>query len=818
MLNVALDPVFQGAALLAVGLAFGYFLFVRPLRRRLGATRRIAKRAVADAACLRAFLGAASGGFFFWRAGGEAETAFGDFSEFLTLPANEPTRFDGVLTCLDPTVAEALRNAVAKLRTTGKSFALDVATVDGRKLKAHGRRIEAPDRSGLDEGNLGEGVWFEDVTEAAAYAAEFSEQTARLSQDRDQLRFLLDQIPFPVWRRGKDLALAFANRAYASVLGVRPDEVVAHKRELAAGVVGDGGQEVARRAQRVGSPQSESHHFVVAGFRRLLEITEIPLLDQGGMVGYAQDFTEIERVQDELGRHVDAQAKVLGAMAIAIAIYGPDMRLKFFNQAFASLWGLNESWLEKEPMQGEVLETLRARRRLPETVDFPAYKNEQLARFTSLIDPVEELLHLPDGATLRSTVLPHPFGGLLCTYEDVTNKLALERSYNTLIKVQQQSLDNLYEGVAVFGSDGRLKLSNPAYARIWGFSPDDLDDEPHVSQLVDGVKEFTCASDWPVLREKIIVGICARVSKRGRFHRQDGTTVDFASLPLTGGGVLWRYIDVTDSTRVERALRERNEALEAADKLMSEFVAHVSYEFRTPLNTIIGFTQMLEQRYFGELTDQQAIYVGGILDSSQVLLSLINDILDMAMIEAGQLEPKWEDVAVRPLLEDVLGLVQQRANEKNVIVVMDCVPNLTPIHADKQRLKQALFKLLDNAIKFSMPGGKISLSARQEKKALVLQISDAGIGVPPEEQERIFDRFERGSASKGLGLGLGLPLVRKFIELSGGRVVLESTPGKGTTVRCYLPYDRPVARPLVGGERLASAQGQAPDPSLTLDI
>lgn len=816
MLNAALDPVFQGAALLGVGLVLGYFLFVRPLRRRLWATRRVAKRAVDDAACLRAFLGVASGGFFFWRADAEAETGFGDFSAFSTLSANGPARFDAVLAGLDPAMAEALGHAVATLRTAGEGFALDVATVDGRALKAHGQRIAAPDRNGIDEGDLGVGVWFEDVTEAVARAAEFSEHKENLSQDRDQLRFLLDQIPFPVWRRGKDMALAFANRAYASVLGAPPDEVVAHKRELAAGVVGDGGQALARRAWRVGSPQSESHHFVVEGLRRLLEITEIPLPDQDGMVGYAQDFTEIERVQDELGRHVDAQAKVLGALAIAIAIYGPDARLKFFNQAFASLWGLNESWLKKEPMQDEVLETLRARRRLPETVDFPAYKREQLARFTSLIEPVEELLHLPDGATLRSTVSPHPFGGLLCTYEDVTNKLALERSYNTLIKVQKQSLDNLYEGVAVFGADGCLKLSNPAYARIWGFSPGELDGEPHVSQLAGRIEAFThaSASDWPGLREKIIAGTCGRVSRRGRFHRQDGTTVDFASLPLTDGGVLWRYIDVTDSTRVEHALRERNEALEAADKLMSEFVAHVSYEFRTPLNTIIGFTQMLEQRYFGKLTDQQEVYVGGILDSSQVLLSLINDILDMAVIEAGQLEPKWEDVAVRPLLEEVLGLVQQMANEKNLIVVMDCVSNLTPIHADRQRLKQALFKLLNNAIKFSAPGGKISLSARQEKASLVLQIADAGIGVPPEEQARIFDRFERGSASKGLGLGLGLPLVRKFIELNGGRVALESIPGKGTTVRCYLPYSRPVAKPLVDGERLASA---TTDPSLTSD-
>jgi len=789
------DPVFQGLALLGAGLVLGLFLFGGPARRRARTALAAARRAAEELRELRALLGAAPGSFFFWRAGAETEIGFGDFHGLLKLPADVPPRFESVLACFGGAAQAQLRDAAEKLRTVGGDFALELVAADGSKWKAHGSEIVATDGF-----LLGHGIRLEDVTLARADADALFERNAALLKDRDQLRFLLDRLPFPVWQRGKNLALSFCNRAYAAAVGMRPEEAVERKREFAEGVIGEGGQALAKRAKRVGSPQSESHHFVVAGFRRLLEITEIPQSDRDGMIGYSQDFTEIERVQDELGRHIDAQAKVLEGLATAIAIYGPDMRLKFFNRAFAQLWRLHENWLEMEPMQGEVLETLRARRRLPETVDFPAYKNEQLARFTSLIDPLEELLHLPDGTTLRSTVSPHPFGGLLCTYEDVTDRLALERSYNTLIKVQQQSLDNLYEGVAVFGSDGRLKLSNPAYARIWGFSLEELEGEPHVAQLTDRTERFANVTDWAALREKIVGGTCDRVAKRGRFDRRDGTTIDYASLPLPDGGVLWRYVDVTDSTRVERALRERNEALEAADKLMSEFVAHVSYEFRTPLNTIIGFSQLLEQHYFGELTEAQESYVGGILDSSQVLLSLINDILDLAVIEAGQLEAHTEEVEVPALLKDVQRLVQQKANEKNLTIVTDAETNLPPIQADKQRLRQALFKLLNNAINFSAPGGNISLSARKEKEELVLSVSDGGVGIPPEEQERIFERFERGSTSKGGGLGLGLPLVKKFVELHGGRIVLDSTPGKGTRVRCCLPY------PADGGRPAASAQ------------
>ena len=171
-----------------------------------------------------------------------------------------------------------------------------------------------------------------------------------------------------------------------------------------------------------------------------------------------------------LSRHINAHGQVLESIHAAVAIYGADKRLNFFNSAFARLWGIEEDWLAGEPSLDELLERLRERRRVPEYADFRAFKRQQLAMFTSLIEPQSELLHLPDERTLSVSVSPHPFGGLIFVYEDVTDRLALERSYNTLIEVQRETLDNLFEGIAVFGSDGRLKLHNPAYRTIWGLT------------------------------------------------------------------------------------------------------------------------------------------------------------------------------------------------------------------------------------------------------------------------------------------------------------------------------------------------------------
>ena len=183
-------------------------------------------------------------------------------------------------------------------------------------------------------------------------------------------------------------------------------------------------------------------------------------------------------------------------------------------------------------------------------------------------------------------------------------------------------------------------------------------------------------------------------------------------MPLPDGNVLLSYLDVTDSTRVEHALRERNEALETAGRLKSEFIANVSYELRTPLNAIIGFAEILTNQYFGELTPRQLDYSRGILDSSHRLLSLINDILDLATIEAGYMTLETGQLDIHTLMSSVLTLTRERARNQNLKLDFDCPPDIGTIEADERRLKQALFNLISNAIKFTPAGGSMTVWRR----------------------------------------------------------------------------------------------------------
>ena len=665
------------------------------------------------------------------------------------------------LAALNPGDATQLEAARLALHRNGAAFSLTVGLRNGGAFAVEGRQSA-----------MGETVlWLLDGN-AAALARQASVEAANL-------RELVDAIPAPIWRRDRDQVMVDCNRAYASALDSTRELVLAEGRQLAP----TDPQEPRKTADA--QQRNARRHIVIGGSRRLLDITELSCSD-GGAIGFAFDCTEVETAETELRRHVGAHAQVLESVGAAVAIYGADQRLKFFNTAFAGLWGLEAEWLAAEPSFGDVLERLRERRRIPEHADFRAFKRERLQLFTSLIDRHQELMHLPDDRTLLLSISPHPFGGLTFVYENVTDRLALERSCNTLTQVRRATLDNLFEGVAVYGSDGRLKLHNPAYRKIWGLSQHDVAGEPHIGEIVDKMRSFLDdGEDWAAMKQGIIANVTAHRAASGPLHRSDGSMLQVATVPLPDGNVLLTYLDVTDTARVERALRERNEALETAGRLKSEFIANVSHELRTPLNAVIGFAEILTNRYFGTLNPRQLDYSHSILASARLLMGLINDILDLATIEAGYMMLESGRIEVFAMIQAVLSLTRDRARSRDLELDLRCPPEIGVIEGDERRLKQALFNLISNAIKFTPPGGAIRLEAARDKNALSLTVTDTGIGIPPADQARVFEKFERGVHQSGAGLGLSL--VKSLIELHGGTVVIESASGQGTRITCRLP-------------------------------
>ncbi len=754
-----------GICFLAAGVFAALWLRARSQFREASDSRAAAQR---HRAGLKAALDTLPVAGLHWRRADDSETALGRLAG-----ASTPSTFPGFLAQLDKAEADRLAAAVEQLNRAGTPLSAAVTAPDGGAYEIEGRLTETGDSV----------VWITDV----AATRHLEESRAGAFETADLLRRMFDSIPAPVWRRDSALRIVECNEAYAAALDATREAVLAESRELAPESSREWAIALAAEAAE-GAVRSERRHVVIGGSRRMLEVTEAA--DRtGGTVGIAIDHTDQETAESELARHINAHGQVLESIHAAVAIYGADKRLSFFNSAFAGLWGIEEEWLAGEPSLDELLERLRERRRIPEYADFRAFKRQQLQMFTSLIEPQQELMHLPDGRTLSVSMSPHPLGGLIFVYEDVTDRLALERSYNTLIEVQRETLDNLFEGIAVFGSDGRLKLHNPAYRKIWALSEADLIGEPHISSIVDKTRRFyEDGGDWPARRDQLIGQITGQAAWNGPLDRRDGSVLQLATVPLPDGNVLVTCLDVTDTARVERALRERNEALETAQRLKSEFIANVSYELRTPLNAIIGFAEILANEYFGPLSPRQLEYSRGILDSSQLLMSLINDILDLATIEAGYMALETGQVDVRELLESVITLTRERARNQSLALTLHCSPDSGIIEADERRLKQALFNLISNAIKFTPAGGSIRLEAERDPDDLLLTVADTGVGIAEVDHERVFEKFERGNPqARESGAGLGLSLVKSLIELHGGSVSIESAPGSGTTILCRLP-------------------------------
>ena len=354
-------------------------------------------------------------------------------------------------------------------------------------------------------------------------------------------------------------------------------------------------------------------------------------------------------------------------------------------------------------------------------------------------------------------------------------------------------MDNLYEGVAVYGADGRLKLFNPAFERIWNLSTESLRGEPHVREILQKCRPFFDIPDeaWAGYLEKTASKTTEPESRGGRRERLDGSVIDWASVPLPDGGVLYTFLDVTDSIRVERALLERTEALETADRLKSEFIANISYELRTPLNAIIGFAEILENQFFGELNERQLEYSHAIVNSSQRLITLINDILDLASIEAGYLQLDRKDIDIHEMMESIHNLGRERAHNQDITLEMECPDDIGTVVGDSRRLRQALFNLLSNALKYTPEDGRVVIKAQRSEEEIVFSISDTGPGIAQEDQDRVFGKFERGSdQGRQSGVGLGLSLVKSLVELHGGWVSMKSDGANGTTVSCHIPSNR----------------------------
>ena len=671
--------------------------------------------------------------------------------------------------------ASEIERAIEDLRDKARSFDLIVETSRDEILEVQGR---------VSGGRAF--VRFVALNNLRAELAELKIERDRLSNSIHLFQKLLDSIDMPVWQRDREGKLEWVNEAYGDAVEAgSPEAAVAEGREILSTIA----REKIRATATSESPFHDKISTVVKGARTFYDVVDVRL--PNGTAGMAVDISETEAVREELRRTLRANAETLNHLATPVAIFDGNRRLQFYNQAFVRLWELDIAFLESQPDNTELLERLRSAHKLPEQLNWKSWKENALSVYQSL-DTQTDLWHLPNGQTLRVFATAHPQGGATWVFENLTEQVDLETKYNTLLQVQGETIDHLAEGVAVFGPDGRIKLSNPAFRALWGITEAQTAPGSHIRAIEEACKSSYDQPDgWRQFGKMITSFDDERPSSQGTLELHSGLVLDYAVIPLPNAQTMLTFVNMTDSVRAERALTEKNEALRKADALKNDFVQHVSYELRSPLTNIIGFTDLLKTPGAGPLNPRQAEYVDYISTSSAVLLTLVNDILDLATVDAGIMKLNYADVSIDDLLDDVAIHIADRLQESGVMLEIVAPANLGTISADQQRLKQILIKLLANAANFAPERSTITLRCQRDDGDFVFSVTDNGPGIPEDMLKHVFDRFEtNGRGGKRNGAGLGLSIVESFVTLHQGTVSIDSPSGGGTTVTCRIPAGR----------------------------
>ena len=674
---------------------------------------------------------------------------------------------------LMPRSAAALENAVAALRERGTAFDLVIEAQNGAPLEVQGRKSAAHII-----------VRFLSLSESQRMQARLKLDNQRLAANHETMLGLIDSLNMPFWIRTKDGQLRWVNRAYAAAVEAPDAEATVREgKEL----LGTQAREAIDR-QHVTKPVfDQSLSTVIAGDRRVFAVTDFA--GSEGSSGIAIDQSETEAIRAEYERMVQSHADTLDQLTTAVAIFDEHEKLRFFNQAFQKLWELDHGFLASGPDNALLIDRLRSEGKLAEQPEWRRWKENLLSAYRS-VELQVHWWHLPDGRTIRVVANPQPKGGVTWVFENLTEKMDLESRYATAVRVQGETLDNLAEGVAVFGPDGRIRLSNPAFNTLWQLSDDIVAQKAHISDIKARCEPLAKVSPWAGFVASVTGFDEERRDRHGQTELVDGTVLRHAVIHLPNGQVMITFVDVTDRVNVERVLKEKNEALQKADQLKNDFVQHVSYELRSPLTNIIGFTELLSLPSTGPLEPRQREYVEHIGSSSSVLLTIVNDILDLATVDAGIMELDIAEVDVKKTIAAAGELIADRLAEHSIALKVETAFAPEFIHGDEIRIRQILYNLLSNAVNYAPDGSTIKLACRGLEIGTEFLVHDDGPGMTPEMLDTVFRRFEpRSNGGRRRGAGLGLSIVKSFVELHGGSVRIETAPDQGTTVMCLFPLN-----------------------------
>ena len=406
-------------------------------------------------------------------------------------------------------------------------------------------RLEGVRINGADGNIYCDMIWFRDVSFATNRIKSLEEAKTAGEKKLLVLQDLLDNLPFAVWLRDHLLNLVYCNKKFAEFIPDKSKEEIMTEHLEITGTNGESiSKTLAARVHNTNRLGKTPAGVVVKGQRIAMEAFEVPFyaeqnLEKTYSAGCLININELDQLRRNLKRHQDAQLEILGTLGTAFAVFDQNMVLNFYNQSFIKLWQLDTSWLSEKPNYTAFLDTVREKRLLPEVPDYKVFKQNELKAFTQIIGPVNDLMHLPNGKTLRRMRAPYPMGGIVFAYEDISDRLAATSAYNALMSIQNEILTGMFDAVLIFGANGRLSFFNDAYVRLWNADKNFLAGEPSFDDVLDSQSRFLAQDeDWETLKKGIRDNILDMTSKTMIMQRLHAENLKLGVTHLSDGSLM----------------------------------------------------------------------------------------------------------------------------------------------------------------------------------------------------------------------------------------------------------------------------------------
>lgn len=591
--------------------------------------------------------------------------------------------------CLDQPIGSVLekffnssqttaRDAVERLEMTGEPINLLAYTADNKAYELIGTPA-----GGLIRLVIRNAIYMDVKLRAAEERVKAADNVLKSHQwEQDTLKSLIASGPIIAWNRNEDGTLNWSDgQIQTRTGGITANQTV----ELIIART-----KLNRQPIAIGEPQKSRIEIVINDTDDTvsLHVTEI-IGANGTRIGFATDAGTAASAERTLTRFVQTMTETFAHLTVGLAIFDRNQTLALFNPALVQMWQVEPAWLARRPSLREIIDELRSTRRLPELLDYHAWRSRLLGLFdnTEAAD-YEELWHLADGSNIRVLARPHPHSSLAFIFDDVTERMRLEQRYRHSIDLRRTTLDRLTEGIAVFGANGLLQFVNQAFHEIWETDSETVYAAMHARQLASLCEEHTIEMETWQRIYSYITGDQERHSWTSRLTLRSGRVLIARISPLPDGSTMAVFADMTDSERVSLVLQERNEALELAEEMRASLMSQVSDRLRTPITTVNKLVGHLQTEGLPDAEKNE--HLNGIREASNELLDAIVDVSELTSLPVQPFGIGSSECDLQECLHLAQAILNQQAAGSPVQLDLSGIEDRTIVYGDSFRLRQLL--------------------------------------------------------------------------------------------------------------------------------